>query len=328
MKRRAFIAGIGAAASVSWPLAAKAQSRPAMVGFIDPRSPEGMADRLRALRQGLKEGGYVEGENLAIEYRWAENQMDRLPKLSAELVARQVAVILTPGGVISTLAAKSATTVVPIVFIVGEDPVRLGLVKSLSRPGGNLTGVNFLNTELTAKRLDLLREMLPAANRVAVLVNPTNASNTETTLKDIEPAARGIGIQLQIFNAATAHEINDAFAALAHTRPDAVFVGLDPFFNSRRIQIVHMASHYRVPAAYGNRDFADAGGLMSYASNITDAYHQAGIYTARILKGAKPSDLPVVQASKLDLVLNQQTARMLGIAIPATLIARADEVIE
>ena len=287
-----------------------------------------MADRLRAFRQGLKEGGYVEGENLAIEYRWAENQMDRLPGLATDLIARQVAVIVTPGGVVTTMAAKSATTLVPIVFIVGEDPVRLGLVTSLSRPGGNLTGVNFLNTELTAKRLDLLREMLPTAKRAAVLVNPMNVSNTETTLKDIEPAARAIGIQLQIFNAGTAREIDDAFASLARTQPDALFVGLDPFFNGRRIQIVHLASHYRIPAAYGNRDFADAGGLMSYASSIADAYHQAGIYTARILKGAKPADLPVVQASKLNLVLNQQTARMLGIAIPGTLIARADEVIE
>jgi ABC-type uncharacterized transport system substrate-binding protein len=310
------------------PSAANAQPRPPLVGFLDPRSPDGMADRLRAFRQGLKQGGYVEGENLAIEYRWAENQMDRLPGLAADLVARQVAAIVTLGGVVTTMAAKSATTLVPIVFIVGEDPVRLGLVTSLSRPGGNLTGVNFLTTELTAKRLDLLREMLPTAKRAAVLVNPINVSNTETTLKDIEPAARAIGIQLQIFNAGTAREINDAFAALARTQPDALFVGLDPFFNSRRIQIVHLASHYRIPAAYGNREFADAGGLMSYASNIADAYHQAGIYTARILKGAKPADLPVVQASKLNLVLNQQTARMLGIAIPGTLIARADEVIE
>ena len=326
MRRREFIAALGGAAAL--PLAAKAQPRPPVVGFLDPRSPDGMADRLRAFRQGLKEGGYVEGENLAIEYRWAENQMDRLPGLAADLIARQVAVIVTPGGVVTTMAAKSATTLVPIVFIVGEDPVRLGLVTSLSRPGGNLTGVNFLTTELTAKRLDLLREMLPTAKRAAVLVNPTNASNTETTLKDIEPAARAIGIQLQIFNAGTAREIDDAFASLARTQPDALFVGLDPFFNGRRIQIVHLASHYRIPAAYGNREFADAGGLMSYASSIADAYHQAGIYTARILKGAKPADLPVVQASKLNLVLNQQTARMLGIAIPGTLIARADEVIE
>ena len=327
MKRREFITLVGGAAA-AWPLAAQAQPRPPVVGFLDPRSPDGMADRLRAFRQGLKEGGYVEGENLAIEYRWAENQMDRLPGLATDLIARQVAVIVTPGGVVTTMAAKSATTLVPIVFVVGEDPVRLGLVTSLSRPGGNLTGVNFLNTELTAKRLDLLREMLPTAKRAAVLVNPMNVSNTETTLKDIEPAARAIGIELQIFNAGTAREINDAFAALARAQPDALFVGLDPFFNSRRIQIVHLASHHRIPAAYGNRDFADAGGLMSYASSIADAYHQAGIYTARILKGAKPSDLPVVQASKLNLVLNQQTARMLGIAIPATLIARADEVIE
>ena len=326
MRRREFIAALGGV--VALPSVAKSQTRMPVVGFVDPRSPDGMADRLRAFRQGLKEGGYVEGENLVIEYRWAENQMDRLPVLVADLVAQQVAVIVTPGGVVTTMAAKSATTMVPIVFIVGEDPVRLGLVTSLSRPGGNLTGVNFLSTELTAKRLDLLREMLPTAKRVAVLVNPTNASNTETTLKDIEPAARAIGIQLQIFNAGTAREINDAFASLARTQPDALFVGLDPFFNGRRLQIVHLASYHRIPAAYGNREFADAGGLMSYASSIADAYHQSGIYTARILKGAKPADLPIVQATKLNLVLNQQTARMLGIAIPGTLIARADEVIE
>lgn len=326
MRRRDFLGVLGGV--VALPSVAKSQTRMPVVGFLDPRSPDGMADRLRAFRQGLKEGGYVEGENLVIEYRWAENQMDRLPRLAADLVARQVAVIVTPGGVVTTMAAKSATTLVPIVFIVGEDPVRLGLVTSLSRPGGNLTGVNFLSTELTAKRLDLLREMLPTTKRVAVLVNPTNASNTETTLKDIEPAARAIGIQLQIFNAGTAREINDAFASLARTRPDALFVGLDPFFNGRRLQIVHLASHYRIPAAYGNREFADAGGLMSYASSIPDAYHQSGIYTARILKGAKPADLPIVQATKLNLVLNQQTARMLGIAIPGTLLARADEVIE
>ena len=240
MRRREFIAALGGVMAL--PSVAKSQTRMPVVGFLDPRSPDGMADRLRAFRQGLKEGGYVEGENLAIEYRWAENQMDRLPGLATDLIARQVAVIVTPGGVVTTMAAKSATTLVPIVFVVGEDPVRLGLVTSLSRPGGNLTGVNFLNTELTAKRLDLLREMLPTAKRAAVLVNPMNVSNTETTLKDIEPAARAIGIQLQIFNAGTAREINDAFAALARTQPDALFVGLDPFFNSRRIQIVHLAS--------------------------------------------------------------------------------------
>ena len=326
MRRREFIAALGGVMAL--PSVAKSQTRMPVVGFLDPRSPDGMADRLRAFRQGLKEGGYVEGENLAVEYRWAENQMDRLPGLAADLVARQVAVIVTPGGVVATLAAKSATTLVPIVFIVGEDPVRLGLVTSLSRPGGNLTGVNFLNTELTAKRLDLLREMLPTARRAAVLVNPVNVSNTETTLKDIEPAARAIGIQLQIFNASTAREIDDAFASLARTQPDALFVGLDPFFNGRRSRLCTWRRTIEFPAAYGNRDFADAGGLMSYASSIADAYHQAGIYTARILKGAKPADLPVVQASKLNLVLNQQTARMLGIAIPGTLIARADEVIE
>ena len=326
MKRREFITLLGGAAA--WPLAAWAQARIPVLGFLDPRSPDGMTDRLRAFRQGLKEAGYSEGENVAIEYRWAENQMDRLPALCADLIARQVAAIVTPGGVVSTLAAKSATATIPIVFVVGEDPVRLGLVASLSRPGGNLTGVNFFNTELTAKRLGLLREMLPAAKHAAVLINPANATNTETTLRDIEPAARAVGINIQIFNAATAREINDAFASLARSQPDALFIGLDPFFNGRRVQIVHLASHYRIPAAYGNRDFAEAGGLMSYASSIADAYHQAGNYSGRILKGANPGDLPVVQATKFNLVLNNQTARMLGITIPPTLLARADEVIE
>lgn len=326
MKRREFIAAMAGTAAL--PTVAQAQARGPVLGFVDPRSPEEMGDRLRAFRQGLKDSGYVEGENLAIEYRWAGNQMDRLPALCADLVARQVAAIVTPGGVVSTLAAKSATATIPIVFIVGEDPVRLGLVASLSKPGGNLTGINFLNTELTAKRLGLLREMLPAAKRAAVLVNPANASNTETTLRDIRPAASAVGIDVEIFTATTARQLDEAFAAIGRTRPDAAFIGLDPFFNGRRVQIDHLASHYRLPTAYGNRDFAEAGGLMSYASSIADAYRQAGVYTGRILKGAKAGDLPVVQASKLTLVLNNQTARMLGIAIPPSLLARADEVIE
>jgi putative tryptophan/tyrosine transport system substrate-binding protein len=328
MRRREFITLIGSAA-VAWPPAAHAQ-QPAMpvIGLLDPRTPDALADRLRGFRQGLKEVGYVEGENVAIEYRWAENQVDRLPELAANLVRRQVAVIITPGGTASALAAKAATTTIPIVFVVAEDPVRLGLVASHARPSGNLTGINFLNTELTAKRLELLRELVPTATRVAVLVNPANTTNTETTLRDVQPAARAMGLQVQVLNGSTNREIDAAFATFVVERPDALYVGNDPFFNGRRVQIVHLASYYRVPATYSSRDLADAGGLMSYGSNITDAWRQAGAYAGRILKGAKPADLPVVQASKFELVINAQTARMLGLTIPPGLLAIADEVIE
>jgi putative ABC transport system substrate-binding protein len=327
VKRREFITLAGGAAA--WPVAAWAQ-QPAMpvVGLLDPRSPDALADRLRGFRQGLKDTGYIEGENVAIEYRWAENQNERLPELAAELVRRRVAVIITPGGTASALAAKAATTTIPIVFVVAEDPVRLGLVASHARPGGNLTGINFLSTELTAKRLELLRELVPAATRVAVLVNPANTTNTESTLRDVEPAARAMGLQIQVLNASTSREINAAFATFVRERPDALFVSTDPFFNGRRVQMVHLASYHRVPATYGNRDVAEAGGLMSYGTNITDAWRQAGVYASRILKGAKPADLPVEQASKFELVVNAETARMLGITVPQTLLATADEVIE
>jgi len=287
-----------------------------------------LADRLRGFRQGLNEAGFVDGQNVTIEYRWAENQMDRLPKLADDLVRRQVAVIATPGGPAATFAAKAATTTIPIVFVVSEDPVRLGLVASLARPGGNLTGVNFFSGELTAKRLELLRELMPAAMRVAVLVNPDNATNIESTLRDLEPAARAIGLQIQVFNASTIREINEAFATLARERPDALFVGIDPFFNSGRTQLVHLATRHALPASYPARDFAEAGGLMSYGANIVDAWRQVGSYAARILQGAKPADLPVVQSSKFELVINAQTATMLGLNVPPTLLARADEVIE
>ena len=329
MNRRKLITLLGGGAVAAWPVVARGQQTTMpVIGLLDPRSPDGMTERLRAFRQGLKDTGYIEGESVAIEYRWAENQMDRLPALTADLIRRQVAVIVTPGGAASALAAKASTTTIPIVFVVGEDPVRLGLVASVARPEGNLTGINFLSTELTAKRLELLRELVPGVTRVAVLVNSANATNAETTRRDVEPAARAIGLQIQLFYASTSREIDAAFATLTRDRPDALFVGLDPFFNSRRIQIVHLASHHHIPAIYGNRDFAEAGGLMSYASNIADAYRQAGIYTGRILKSAKPADLPVLQASKLDLVINVQTARMLGLTVPPTLLARADEVIE
>jgi putative tryptophan/tyrosine transport system substrate-binding protein len=325
--RREFITLLGGAAA--WPLAARAQ-QPAMpvVGFLNPTSPDTNADRLRGFRQGLKDTGYVEGENVAIEYRWADNQLDRLPELAAELVRRRVAVIATTGGAPPALAAKAATTTIPVVFVVGEDPVKLGLVASLARPGGNATGINFFNVELTAKQLELLRELVPGATRVAVLVNPTNAANAETTLRDVGQSARAMGLQILVLNASTSREIEAAFATIVRERPDALFVGPDTFFLSRRVQLVHLATRHAVPASYGVRDYAQAGGLMSYGTSLTDAYHQVGVYTGRLLKGAKPADLPVVQPTKFELVINLQAARMLGLTVPDTVLARADEVIE
>jgi putative tryptophan/tyrosine transport system substrate-binding protein len=327
VKRRAFITLLGGAAV--WPLAARAQ-QPTMpvIGFLDPRSADAMTDRLRGFRRGLKDTGYVEGENVSIEYRWAENQMDRLPALAAELVRRRVALITTSGGPAVVFAAKAATTTIPIVFLVPEDPVKLGFVASLARPGGNLTGINFFLGELTAKRLELLRELVPGAARVAVLVNPANATNTETTLRDVEPAARAMGLQIQVLNASTSREIDAAFANIARERPDALFVGNDAFFNARRVQLVLLAGRHGLPAVYWDREFAEAGGLMTYGSNIVDVYRQVGDYAGRILKGAKPADLPVVQSSKFELVINAQTARMLGLTVPPTLLAAADEVVE
>src|SRR5262245_16806589 len=327
MKRRQFITLLGGAAA-AWPLAARAQ-QPAMpvIGFLDTRSPDAVAGRLRAFRQGLRDTGYVERESLAIEYRWAENQLDRLPELAAELVRYPVAAIVATS-TSSALAAKAATTKIPIVFLTAADPVKDGLVASLNRPGGNLTGINFVSAELTAKRLELLRELVPAADRVALLVNPANVPTTEATLRDVASAARGIGLRVQIFNASTIHEINATFATFARERPDAVFVGIDQFLVSRRAQLVNLASRHALPATFPDREFPEIGGLMRYGANIPDAYRQIGIYIGRVLKGAKPADLPVAQASKFELVINAQTAPMLDLTVPDKLLALADEVIE
>ena len=330
MRRREFITLLGGAApAVTWPLAARAQQRPRpVIGFLEGISSDASAERLRAFRQGLKEAGFVEGENVAIEYRWAENQPGRLPALASDLVRRRVAVIAATGGSAAAFAAKAATTTIPIVIRVQDDPVRVGLVASLARPGGNLTGVNFLVSELTAKRLELLRELVPGAARVAVLVNPANATNTETTLRDVEAAARALGLQIQVLNASTGREIDSAFATFAHERPDALFVGVNGFFTSRRVQLANLAARHGIPMGSGLREFAEAGGLMSYGTSLTDSYRQVGGYVGRILKGAKPADLPVVQASKFELVINHQTARMLGVTVPPLMLTIADEVIE
>jgi putative ABC transport system substrate-binding protein len=328
LKRRYFITLLGGGA-VAWPLAARAQQAAMpVIGLLHPASLEMWVDRLRAFHRGLKETGYVEHENVAIEYRWAEGRYERLPELVADLVRRQVAVIVAGGGPPSALAAKAVTTTIPIVFLVPEDPVRLGLVASLARPGGNATGINFYGGELVAKRLELLRELVPTAIRVAVLVNPTNTANTETTLKDVQSAARAIGLQIQVLNASTIGEIDAAFATFALARPDALFVGNDPFFTSRRVQLANLAARHVVPMTSSAREYAEAGGLISYGSDVRNAYRQIGVYTGRILKGAKPADLPVVQASKFELVINAGTARMLSLTVPASLLARADEVIE
>jgi len=324
MNRRSFIAGLGSAAA--WPVLARGQ-QPTMpvIGFLDPTSPDSNADRLRAFRDGLKDTGYVEGENVAILYRWAENQNDRLPSLAADLVDRHVAAIATPGAAV--FAAKAATTITPIVFIAAEDPVKLGLVVSLARPGGNLTGINIFNEELVAKRLELLREMVPRATRVAVLVDPTNRE-AETAVRDLEAAARAMGLQIQVLNASTSREIEAAFATVVREHPDALIIGGGPFYNTRRVQLAILAARHVVPMISSARAIADAGGLMSYGSDVLHAIRQAGVYTGRILKGAKPADLPVIQATKFELVINLTTAKALGLEVPHSLLARADEVME
>ena len=326
MRRREFITLLGAAAT--WPLSARAQQAATpVIGYLDSRSPDAVENRLGGFRRGLKEAGYIESENVIIVHRWAEDQTDRLPLLAADLVSRSVAAIVT-AGVPSSLAAKAATTTVPIIFIVGNDPVQIGLVASHSRPGGNLTGVNIFTSELVAKRLEVLRDLLPKAKRMGVLVNPADAGATDVQLKEIDAAARAMGLQVQVHNADTRDELDAAFEAMGRDRPDAVFVGSSAFLNGRRVQLSQLSTFYRLPAIYALRDFVEVGGLISYGSDIIDSFRQAGRYVGRVLKGAKPGELPIVKADKFELVINTRTARMLSLTVPSSLLGRADEIID
>ncbi len=326
MNRREFITLLGGVAM--WPVAARAQQAGMpVIGFLHPGSPNAVG-HVVTFRQGLGEAGYIENRNVAIEFRWAEGRFDRLRELANDLAGRRVNVIVTPGSTIAALAAKAATTTIPIVFGVGDDPVKSGLVASLNKPGGNATGINLLSAEVASKRFGVLCELLPGAIRIAVLVNPASASIADTTLRAAEEAARAIGRQIHVLNASTSAEINMAFAEIVRERLDALFVSGDAFFNTRRAQLVGLAARHAVPAAYSNRDHVEAGGLMSYGTNLPDVYRQVGIYTGRVLNGAKPVDLPVLQSTKFELVINVQTANMLGLIVPSTLLARADEVIE
>ena len=326
LRRRQFITLLGGAAA-TWPLAARAQQAAMpVVGLLSPLALGSSEHVLHAFRRGLAESGRIEGQNVAIDYRLASGNA-RLPELAADLARRQVSVIAASGSV-AAVASMTATQTIPIAFIAAEDPVKLGLVTSLARPGGNATGLNFFTAEVNAKRLGLLRELLPATRRVAMLMNPTNPINLSSTLAEVEQAARDLALQIQIVNASTSHEIDAAFAALSRERPDALFVAPDGFFTSRRVQLAALAARHAIPTSFSVREHVEAGGLMSYGASLTDAYRQLGVVTGRILKGTKPADLPVEQSTKFELVINAHIARMLGLTVPDTLLARADEVIE
>jgi putative ABC transport system substrate-binding protein len=328
MRRRDFVTLVGGAAA-SWPLASPAQ-QPIMpvVGFLGTAGGQRRGEVLAAYYSGLAETGYVEGRNVAIEYRWAENHYDRLPALAEELVRRQVAVIAAPGSVAAASAAKNATTTIPVVFMIGSDPVEVGLVKSLNRPGGNLTGVAYLNVEVAAKRLELLHELVPAATSVALLVNPANPVEAEVQTRELQVAAHAFGLRLLVLNASNPAEIEAAFSTLVSERAEALQIGVDPLFASTLNQVVALAARHAVPTVYPWREFTAAGGLMNYGAIILDALHQVGVYTGKILKGEKPADLPVQRPTKLGFVLNLKTAKALGLTVPPTLLTRADEVIE
>ena len=327
MRRREFIAGLGGAAV--WPLAAARAQQPAMpvVGFLRAGSAVDDERTVAAFRRGLGETGYVEGQNVAVEYHWLEGQYDGLPALIADLVRRRVATIFasfTP----AAIAAKAATTTVPIVFGVGEDPVKLGLVANLARPGGNATGINFFVVEAVPKRLGLLRDLVPGAARIAVMINPSNVATAETTLRAVQKAAGDFGLQIQVLNASNSREIDAAFAAISRERAEALFVAPDAFFGSRRVQFATLAARDRIPATYSQRGFVEVGGLMSYGTDIADSFRQAGVYAGKILNGAKPAEMPVTQSTKFEFVINLQTARALGLEVPSGLLLAADEVIE
>jgi putative ABC transport system substrate-binding protein len=328
VRRREFISLLGGAA-VAWPLAARAQqSAIPVIGLLDTGSVDSNSQFVRPFREGLGQVGYFEGQNVAIEYRWAEGQYDRLPDLAADLVQRKVTVIAIPSSTPAAVAAKKATTTIPIVFGVGGDPVSLGLVTSLGRPGGNATGINFLIAELAAKRLELLHELVPAASRVAVLANPTDQVRAASNIRDVEAAARAIGLQIQVFSASTTDEVDVAFTAILRERMHALFVIPDPFLGTRRVQLATLAARHALPTAYPLRHYVEVGGLMSYGTSLADAQRHVGIYTGRVLKGEKPADLPVTQPTKFELVINRSTAKALDLEVPPTLLARADEVIE
>jgi len=325
MRRREFLGVLGGA--TMWPLHANAQKVLPTIGFLNPASAESYGHRLRGFHRGLKEQGFVEGENIAVEYRWGDNRPDRITAMAADLVRRRVSVIVTGTSPATSSAAKAATTTIPIVFVVSGDPVGLNLVSSLARPNGNLTGVNFLNLELLAKRLAILRDIVPGATRVAVLID-MSAGTPDQMARDVEEAARGMALKVEVFRATTAAQIDEAFEKLVDARPDILFTTGGPLFNARRLQLAMLAMRHGIIVSYASRDYPEAGGLMSYGTDVTDAFRQAGIYAGRILKGAKPADLPVVQATKFELVINRQTARILGLSVPQSVLVAADEVID